>query len=613
MIERIVVEYLANAGWQIPLLAGGAWLLLRAANAGPDAQHRVWLVVLALAIGLPLHGMTSGNAVEARSHPVAASPREQSPAAMKSSRMDAYPAAPATGARWLEAAARPRRLVLPLAAAGWIVRLYAGVMFFGLCRVLWAWHEVRRLIEESREISLAGEHTVVLEDYGRSLRIRLPELRESVEIASPMVVGSAAPVLLLPERFAAHDRDAIRAALLHELAHVRRKDYLVNAVCQIAALPVVWHPATHWVHARICRTREMICDRMAAGEMRSKLGYAHALLRLAEEMLDGREFAAGVGLFSNNVLEERIMRLTETTTTMRARTRMVRLVGGTTAMAATTAIAILFHLTPAIAQQSSVAASQRAPTATTQQTSASATSTSAGPQTEEKTTTAHATKSATAAAREPRRQQKKQQADKAKNIYANGGIDGAESYALVDGVHRPLTPEEKAKLHEDLARAQKEIAETQAKIQSPEFRRQIADAQAQAAKARDLVNSPEFKKQIADAQAQAAKARDFVNSPEFKRQIADAEAQAAKAHDYINSPEFKRQIDEMRKTSDHTMDLQMAKMQDEIQKATAKLDSAEFRKQMEEIQKIDMAPVQRQLEESMKTLNREMNANSGIN
>ena len=45
MIER-VVEYLANAAWQLPLLAVGAWWLLRAVRVGPPAQYRVWVAVL---------------------------------------------------------------------------------------------------------------------------------------------------------------------------------------------------------------------------------------------------------------------------------------------------------------------------------------------------------------------------------------------------------------------------------------------------------------------------------------------------------------------------------------------------------------------------------------
>ena len=63
MMERALIEYAINALWQVPLLAGSAWLLLRMVRPAPLTQHRVWLAVLGLAVLLPLHGMGG------RSHP----------------------------------------------------------------------------------------------------------------------------------------------------------------------------------------------------------------------------------------------------------------------------------------------------------------------------------------------------------------------------------------------------------------------------------------------------------------------------------------------------------------------------------------------------------------
>ena len=57
MIEQALIEYMANALWQLPLLASGAWLLLRMVRPRPRMQHRVWLAVLGLAVLLPVHGM----------------------------------------------------------------------------------------------------------------------------------------------------------------------------------------------------------------------------------------------------------------------------------------------------------------------------------------------------------------------------------------------------------------------------------------------------------------------------------------------------------------------------------------------------------------------------
>jgi hypothetical protein len=56
MMERALIEYLVNALWQVPLLAGGAWLLVRIVRPAPQTAHRVWLAVLGLAVLLPISG-----------------------------------------------------------------------------------------------------------------------------------------------------------------------------------------------------------------------------------------------------------------------------------------------------------------------------------------------------------------------------------------------------------------------------------------------------------------------------------------------------------------------------------------------------------------------------
>ena len=88
--------------------------------------------------------------------------------------------------------------------------------------------------------------------------------------------------------------------------------------------------------------------------MRSELGYARCLVTMARRMLGGglAERPEFVGLFSNNVLEERVMRLMETKTALSARAKLVRLVSGATAMAATTLMATAFHVVPTMAAES---------------------------------------------------------------------------------------------------------------------------------------------------------------------------------------------------------------------------------------------------------------------
>ena len=57
----------------------------------------------------------------------------------------------------------------------------------------------------------------------------------------------------------------------HELVHVRRRDYLANLVCRVSALPIMYHPVAHLFCGACVRTREMVCDAIAAKKMASRV------------------------------------------------------------------------------------------------------------------------------------------------------------------------------------------------------------------------------------------------------------------------------------------------------------------------------------------------------
>jgi beta-lactamase regulating signal transducer with metallopeptidase domain len=373
-MEQAMLEYLANALWQLPVLAAGAWVLLWLMKPGPQTQYRVWLAVLGLGVVLPACGIRGGEIA-----PVPGAAFDQLAAARIIQRSSAVvvvdTTAPVAAAsvpieagdtaggdtaegdrakQMWQLPFRVQQVHLSAKATHWAMGVYAGSVLLGLLRVIRAWRTARRLVESSREVALCSAAEAVLKDFGGSFGVRLPEVRECALVTSPMVVGALSPVVLLPQGFAGHAENEVRAALLHELAHVKRRDYLTNGICQLAGLPVGWHPVTYGVQQRIRRTREMVCDEMAAREMNSELGYARCLLTMARGMLGGglAERTEFVGLFSNNVLEERVMRLTETKTALSVRTKLVRLTSGATAMAAATLVAASFHVVPTMAAES---------------------------------------------------------------------------------------------------------------------------------------------------------------------------------------------------------------------------------------------------------------------
>ncbi|MCU1250264.1 MAG: TonB family protein, partial [Edaphobacter sp.] len=367
-MERAMLEYLANALWQLPVLAAGAWVLLWLMKPGPRTQYRVWLAVLGIAVLLPAFGIGNGDIVAipkatsgatfdqlARGRIVQRSAGVDAVDALPPLTVGSVPMAREEAAKGMWGLpARVQRVHLSATVTHWILGAYVGSVLLGLLRVVKAWHSAQGLVEVSREVALCSAAETVLRDFGRSFDVSLPAVRECAAVTSPMVVGAVSPVVLLPEGFAGHPKDEVRAALLHELAHVKRRDYLTNGVCQLVVLPVGWHPVAYVVQQRIRRTREMACDEMAAREMRSELGYARCLVTMARRMLSGglAERPEFVGLFSSNVLEERVMRLMEAKTALSARAKLTRLVSGATAMAAATLMAASFHVVPTMAAES---------------------------------------------------------------------------------------------------------------------------------------------------------------------------------------------------------------------------------------------------------------------
>jgi beta-lactamase regulating signal transducer with metallopeptidase domain len=108
-------------------------------------------------------------------------------------------------------------------------------------------------------------------------------LLQSALVAVPTVVGWLRPVILFPVGMLAalppHELDSIVA---HELAHIKRNDYLVNLLQSLVEVVLFYHPATWWISARIDEERENCCDDLAVATVGDAYTYIRALAGLAE-------------------------------------------------------------------------------------------------------------------------------------------------------------------------------------------------------------------------------------------------------------------------------------------------------------------------------------------
>lgn len=117
---------------------------------------------------------------------------------------------------------------------------------------------------------------------GRTVSLRVVE-----GIASPLTAGWLRPVVMLPASLiTGMPRDLLEALLAHEMAHVRRFDYLVNLAQHVIEVLLFYHPAVWWISGRVRAERELVADDLAA----NITGEPHTLARALSE-LERNEFA----------------------------------------------------------------------------------------------------------------------------------------------------------------------------------------------------------------------------------------------------------------------------------------------------------------------------------
>src|SRR5690606_25165454 len=142
-------------------------------------------------------------------------------------------------------------------------------------RLAAAWQATRRLVAQAAEPAapLALE---IASRLSARLKLRVPvRLLESVRIDTPVAIGWLRPVILLPAAAVTGLTPAqLEAVLAHELAHVRRHDFVVNVVQRCVESLLFYHPAVWWLSANIRADREECCDDVALESCRNAITYA---------------------------------------------------------------------------------------------------------------------------------------------------------------------------------------------------------------------------------------------------------------------------------------------------------------------------------------------------
>lgn len=318
-------------GAALLLLAGVVALLMRRSSAA--ARHMVWLAAVVALLLVPVPAVVLPGwrvlpqwaVVEAHAAPPAAEHRPHEayrpfepytpaphaapanlPAPASIAPLEPLPPTVAPVPAPLPPAAAPPAAPAPPQATAWLLPLWAAGCALLLLRLAAAHFLLRRNTRrcEPAPGPLAAAFAAAQQESGLRQPVRL--LMDNAR-SIPVVWGVFRPTLLLPAEAAAWDAAQLRSVLLHELAHLRRRDPLVQFLTQIACAlhwfnPLVWLAA--W---RLHVERERACDDMVLASGVRPSTYAKHLIHIATQLSPARwTQACGLAMARKSSLEGRL-------------------------------------------------------------------------------------------------------------------------------------------------------------------------------------------------------------------------------------------------------------------------------------------------------------------
>jgi beta-lactamase regulating signal transducer with metallopeptidase domain len=278
MFEPLTVSAIAfKTSVLIALVGLVAWLMAKQSAAW---RHSLWSAALALSLLMPVAVVYLPSWVQVPLPSRVAEPlARDEPLAVASGRRAAEAEVEASGPRGESLSIAPSETPgeWPVALIVWLVGAL-GV----LLRNVFSHIGLIRWVRRSRaELSPAWASTLrrVMSEAGvrRPLRVL-----ESDHTTSPCTWGFLRPVLLLPAAGADWPEPQRRFALLHELAHVRRFDYLTTQIANLACAIHWYNPLVWFAAARARKLQEQACDDAVLQAGGTPSDYAQFLVGIAE-------------------------------------------------------------------------------------------------------------------------------------------------------------------------------------------------------------------------------------------------------------------------------------------------------------------------------------------
>jgi beta-lactamase regulating signal transducer with metallopeptidase domain len=247
-LAQLSAERIINCTAEGMVIALLAWVLLRAIgprNSG--TRFAVWFAALLGIAALPLFGNWAANGAELT---------------------------------------KRSEINLPASWALYVFAAWALVAFVGLLRVGMGFWHLHRLRKRCVPVDVAALDPLLQETLAEFDSQRAVALCVSDDLRVPTAIGFTKPLVVIPSwTMQELSTVELNAILLHELAHLRRRDDWTNLIQKIVGAMLFFHPAVWWIEKKLALEREMACDDMVLAETKttSPRAYAECLVSLAEK------------------------------------------------------------------------------------------------------------------------------------------------------------------------------------------------------------------------------------------------------------------------------------------------------------------------------------------
>jgi beta-lactamase regulating signal transducer with metallopeptidase domain len=187
-------------------------------------------------------------------------------------------------------------------SASWASRIFAAwaaiaaTSLFRLAFGLWRVHQIRKHCTDVDSANLDPGIARLIQDFKARPRVKLCL---STDVTVPAALGFFRPAIVFPaDLFPQLSDDELRVILLHELAHLERRDDWTNLAQKIVKAVFFFHPAVWWIENRLTIEREMACDDAVVAQTSSPNAYASSLISFAEKLHSARTLALAQFLVS---------------------------------------------------------------------------------------------------------------------------------------------------------------------------------------------------------------------------------------------------------------------------------------------------------------------------